>query len=534
MMFKRFLSTILICICIAAAVPISVFAEDEVKTDGLPKGDILLIYSDQASDTMKDEVMQMVALLTYQSFQVTFAPASDCISQVENYSDIICYQVEKYPRELLTELNNLENTADAENENPDTNIKIMFVGNVLLKDYLNSTSRSSEYIEDNNSIGKITYSFDGLNDKEELCDEDGFIFLNGDLDYTSGSVEVGNIEGYVAATKGALSHISVSDINKSLVKSAINKEIAYWKWPYDGEPHIYAQYIVLDKVYPFQNPDKSLEIVNMFASMEEPFIISVMPIYSNAEYPSMQHFCEVLRYAQDNGGTIALNSPINQQTDFDAALVNEYMTTAIQAYMNQGVVPMAMEIPSNWVFSDDTADVISRFSTIIVSDDVDENITINMDCNTNKVYKDGHQWIGPSIALDSSGVSYTRVASTAVNIDMDDDIEHIRAIVKACQESNVPLKSLWDIEHSFWSDEDVMNYKNHIILVNGERIKQDFEPTVYEEKYEYNRNMIKRFSKDLSGENHKLIIAVVAVSIIFILFIVLARRNNRKRFFHEE
>ena len=153
---------------------------------------------------------------------------------------------------------------------------------------------------------------------------------------------------------------------------------------------------------------------------------------------------------------------------------------------------------------------------------------------TNLVYRDGHQWIAPAIRLDADGVSYTKAYSSAVYLDMMQDMEVLEKQVQACRDSAIPLKSLWEVEHSFWTNEDVMSCKNRIILVNGKRQDTGFVPTEYEEEYAYRRNMLQRFSKDLSEENSKLITAVVAVSVLFLLFIFLARRSNRRRFFYQE
>ena len=94
------------------------------------------------------------------------------------------------------------------------------------------------------------------------------------------------------------------DLANRLIKAAVQKEIALWKWPYNGEPHTYAQYIVLNRVYPYQDPNQLLEIVNYLVEKREPFVVAVMPIYTNGTFPAMQKFCEILRYAQDNGGTV--------------------------------------------------------------------------------------------------------------------------------------------------------------------------------------------------------------------------------------
>jgi hypothetical protein len=61
-------------------------------------------------------------------------------------------------------------------------------------------------------------------------------------------------------------------------------------------------------------------------------------------------------------------------------------------------------------------------------------------------------------------------------------------------------------------------------------IENTFFPTEYEEEFSYNRNVLSRFSKDLTSENQKLVVAVSIISFLFLLFILIARYNNRKKF----
>ena len=523
MMYKvKYSLLLLICILCMPLTP--AYASDVPSNEAELRGDILIVYSDAASDEEIKAVSDMVEILTYQAFQVAFAEASDSMDMIEQYDYIICYHMERYPEEIIPLLQSCRET------------EILFIGNTFMKDYMDTGNKSvgRDYIESSVNVGKIIYFFDELSSKEGLSNEDEFVFLEGKLDYQSGTLLVDDIEGYVVASKGNITHMALSDMNDALVKAIFSREVAVWKWPYSGTPHVYAQYIVLNEVYPFVEPEKLLSVVELMVDAHEPFVISVMPVYLNGEYPAMQRFCEILRYAQDNGGTIIIHAPINQDTKIDADTMNAYLTMATNYYLAQGVYPMALQAPSVWMYDENAMKVIGRFSTIFATDEEDPLVEFPADVHTNKVYKDGHQWVGPAIALDATGVSYTKVYSTAVYIDISEDVDTITNKINACRQSFVPLKSLWDIAHSFWTDEAVMNYKNKIILVNGERVEYTFEPTEFEEDYDYHRNMLKRFSKDLSSENSKLLVAVIIVSTLFIFFILVARYNNRRKFFHSK
>ena len=99
-------------------------------------------------------------------------------------------------------------------------------------------------------------------------------------------------------------------------------------------------------------------------------------------------------------------------------------------------------------------------------------------------------------------------------------------------ESEVPLKNLMDANHEVRTNEDEIIYRNGYLTVNGENRNLDYEPGEYPEEFDYKRNMLERVSKDLTGQNQKLIFAVVTVSILFVAFILIARYRSYKRFFY--
>lgn len=538
MMFKNVKKVVVALCCLLFFLQTSIETVAK-ETDKLPQGDILIIYSDAASNKEIENVRSMVEYLTYQSFQVTYASASDSLRYLDEFSSIICYKIEKYPKEIIQALaerekegnDRLKKREKVKNSSGEKDIRLLFIGNEFLQAYLNETGREQTYIESAKETGKLKYYFSDSDEKEALVKEDNFLFLSEKLDYQAGEINVEGLKGYFCARIGALTHIPVTDLTNDLILASFVKEVALWKWPYRGEPYTYAQYIVLDKVYPFQNEEKLLQVIDYLIGRKQPFVISVMPIYDHGNYPSMQRFCEILRYAQANGGTIILHSPINQMPDFDTEIINDSITTAVQIYMAQGVYPMGIEVPRNWMFYQDTIEIMSRFRTVLVSEEEDTLIKPDKDSNTNLVYQDGHQWIAPNVSLDNNGVSYLKTNSFAVKLDISKDLEVIENKIDACITSFVPLKNLWDMEHSFWTEEDIMSYKNQIIRVNGKRVEKDFIPTEYEKEFKYNRNTLQRYSKDLTKVNRRLIIVVLIISFLFITFILAARHRNKQTFF---
>ena len=497
----------------------------------IPEGEILVVYSDGAEDNTLEKVDDIIEILTYQNFKVSYGTASECVTELNKFAYILCYDLKNYSSEFLSSLETYEDTALRQNGQQSGHI--LFVGNECIREYYDSTGRSGDYVTVNSSVGKIEYSFDGLTAREGMVKEDFFLFLKDISGYKNGSITVNQTRGYFCARDGAITHIPAADMNDNLFLAAFIKEAALWKWPYKGTPFVYAQYIVIDKVYPYQDPAKLLEVVKLFVEQQTPFVLSVMPIYVNGDYPAMEQFCEVLRYAQANGGGIIINAPINQMTVFDKKTVQEYLNMALEVYLGHGVYPLALKVPRNWMFNEDTVDIMRRFKTIFTSEVRDTYIE-QTEMSGNLVYKDGHAWVGTAVALDDLGTSYLSVYSSAVPVSMNSEIADIKEIIEACRKSPIPLKSLWDMEHSSWTEKNLMSYKNGNLLLDNKKMDLSYVPGTYDENYNYKRYMLQRFSRDLTSQSRKLIILVAVTSALFVIFIFLARRINRRKYFLKE
>lgn len=493
MMFKK-LTGFLLLLFLVFTRPLYADAKEERS---LPKGEVLIIYSDDASKEQMENVSRIVEILTWEGVQTTFAPALKCVGKIDKYENIILYELDTCPSGLTEEIWKVEGSRN-----------LLFVGNCFLKKYLDYTLRSAAYDSYEGEVGTVVYELEVYQPRQSLAVMEKPVFLK-KYEYQSGKVFAGALEKYFCARQGRITHISVSDLSNPLVLSAFTRELSVWRKEGWQE---YARYYCIDKVYPFQNPARLLEAVKEAQERNSFFIISVMPVYNHEDYPAMQQFCEVLKYAQDNGGMIFLHAPVNQMDSFDVDLVNEALSQAINAYVKQGVYPMGLQIPGNWIRNSDTVEVMSRFKTIMVSEETDRQI--EEDWNRvygNLVYQNDHQWIVPVITTEKEENSCISVYGSFL----------------------LP-EDLWGISHSFYTNTDTMVYKDEQIYLNGIPMDKTYVPAEAETDFSYKRNQIQRFSRDLTSENHKLLAAVIIVALLFIIFIIVARRNNRSRFFYED
>lgn len=489
MMFKKFMSFLLLFLLVFSR-PLCVSAKEG---RGLPRGEVLILYSDDASEEQIENVCRIVEILTYEGVQTTFASAMECAGKLDEYDSIILYELETYPSQLLEEIWKAEGRG-----------RLLIVGNVFLKSYLDYTLRSTSYSSCAGEVGTFVYEFEMQSPKQSLAVLKEPAFLK-KYEYESGKVLVGTLEKYFCARQGRITHISVSDFSNPLVLSAFTRELSLWR---KGSVEEYVCCNVLDEVYPFQNPGELLETVKEMKDANSFFIISVMPIYSHEDYPAMQQFCEVLKYAQDNGGMIFLHAPVNHMNSFDVDLVNEYLSLAVNVYIKQGVYPMGLQVPENWIKNSDGIEVMSRFKTILVSRETDAQLEEDwIKASGNLVCQNDHQWIVPANTIGQEGEHYI---------------------------SLLPSLNLWEASHSFYTNTDTMTYKDGQISINGIPVDKTYVPAEPEADFSYKRNQLQRFSRDLTSENNKLLMAVIFVALLFVIFIIVARRNNRSRFFYED
>lgn len=518
MMFKSVMVLTTILWLLLSALP--VYAQEE--TAYLPSGEaeILLVHEEIPSPAQEEDIEYISLLASALNRSLDFGTPRQCADVVSKYKYIICYNLDRVSRNFLEELEYFQGS-------------LLILGSTFPEEYLMQTGQGAYYI--NGEIqekGRLEYSFSEDNRFEELVEIKGMgaFLTNG---YASGEITAGDVTYPFCSQVGNVRFIPVTDYSGKLVKAALMQEIVQWMWPYQDTPPDYAQYFVLDKVYPFMSAERLKERVDVLIESGIPFVISVMPITQNTEFPSMKQFCQVLSYAQANGGAILLNVPIIHQTNVDIEELYEKLTDMTLAYTNYGVYPLGIEVPFSWTNDESYLKVLQRYRTVFVYDD-GENSGFQIEAHKNSLYYNYHQLVLPLIELDHTGTSYLKCYSSALYFDSGAEIEVLEEKIKNCKDSSVPLKNLWDMSHSVWANDFWLNYENHILSINEEEIVVDFHPEVFDEEYDYGRNIIQRITVSLQNQNKVLMILVAVIVVLFVSFIAYARKRNKRDFLYED
>lgn len=497
--------------------------QEEETVSPLEEGsELLLIYPELPTDEQQETIEQLENAATALGRRMEYASASTAAGYIDQYQAVICYALTGEEEEVFGELRRYDG-------------QLLFLGADGMAAYLTATGRQAAIGTGyGTSNAQLTYTFRDTEEAvklveiEQVCDFSILEYQSGTLETDYGEypffAEVGLTDSEQTAR-----YCPLTEFSGSVLEAALIQELNTWLWPYNDMPTDYAQYLVLDEVYPFMPTDELMEKVQVCIDEDIPFVISVMPIYTNTDYPAMQQFCEVLRYAQSNGGAVILHAPIlrSEVSDWDAFY--ESVTTATTAYTDQGVYPLGIEVPESWIWKEDYLSFMKRYRTAFVYNDTDAS-GFTLDAQTNLLYQNYHQLIMPAITLDDRGTSWLTCYSSAVYLDVSEDTEKLQECIDALHDSAVPLLSLWDMAHSVWANNFHMEYSSYQLTINDEVRSLRYEAEAYPEDYDYQRNTLARFTVSLAQQNKVLMVVCVAAVAIFLGLMLWATKVRRNEF----
>lgn len=486
-------------------------------------GNILLIHNNIPDDNEIINIEKIVMICTSLGKVVDYGSVNECQGIMDKYDNVIIYHIDEDAPELIRQIEAY-------------NGRLMIIGSTFMKSVLYGVNRADLFIEEENQDkGTLTFSFDGNKYFEALAKADGLCQFEYGY-YQNGKLEVAGKDFPFCAQVYKARFIPITEFTEKLEYAALINEIEYWLWPYNNDTPDFAQYIVLDQVYPFMPASVLLEKVDTLIDAQMPFVISVMPVTQNTDYPAMQQFCQVLSYAQANGAVIIMHAPIIHKklsdTEADVAELCQKMTEMTMAYVDNGVYPMGIQVPYHWLNKQPYQDLLGRYRTVFVYDD-GEKSAFDIKAHTSFYTRQGHQSVFPMVELEEKGASSLNSFSSALYYDMTDEDVRLIDIIEVTSKSGTPFKNLKDANHSVWLDNYVIQYVDGQLVLNGEDASFNYEVKEYDEEFQYHRELLERITVSLQNQNKVLMIIVVVVIFIFGSFILLARKRQRQRFLSE-
>ncbi len=104
-------------------------------------------------------------------------------------------------------------------------------------------------------------------------------------------------------------------------------------------------YVLLDEVYPFSDLVMLCQTADAFNKNGIPFIVRIMPVYDNLDYPAFQRYTQALLYVQSKGGSIVLHDPIVREYESERETLDKKMARAKTAFANANIILLDMDLP---------------------------------------------------------------------------------------------------------------------------------------------------------------------------------------------
>ncbi len=126
-------------------------------------------------------------------------------------------------------------------------------------------------------------------------------------------------------TEVLIPYLNQSDLSMILLGAVFQKHFG------NSEPG--SMYVLIDEIYPFSDLGMLCDTADLLYKNAIPFIVRMMPVYDNLDYPAFLRYAQVLRFIQSRNGTIVIHDPIvrNEMIREPLDVKMDRMTNALAA-----------------------------------------------------------------------------------------------------------------------------------------------------------------------------------------------------------
>ena len=207
------------------------------------------------------------------------------------------------------------------------------------------------------------------------------------------------------------------------------------------------------------------------------------------------------------------------------------VTDAVTALTDRGVYPLGYDVPYSWLWDEDALIWMRRSRTVFLHEDEDP-VNFTRQTRRNIAYDNYNNLIFPVLDLAKDGQNTVLQFPAAQRISASVSLRELEANLDRVKSNRNSYYSLWDSDQSLWADNLHLSYHGGSVTLNDELQSLVYTPEPYEENYDYQRNILKRFTVSLQNESHFLIGLVAVVTVLFLGMIFYARAQTRKYFFY--
>ena len=488
-------AALLLLLCLLA-VPAWADAQEETP-------EILILHESNPAGETLDSLRQLADLATAMGKRANLATPEQ-VPDYRGYTLILCYDLrsDEVLAEALTR----------------SRARLVFLGGELLPECLERAGTESvpEAASRRGIHGVLRFSAQGET-QEQIVLLPPSVY-SPDAAEQSGQIEAEGLTLPFWSQWEKIAYVPLTDFRTALPLAALEERLGSWLgWAKDT-----GRYLILEDVYAYMPAQTLLDRVEALKDSGLPFAVSVMPVYQNGDYPAMARFCQVLRYAQDCGGTILLHAPIQRQGSPDFEALDGSMAQTMENLARWGVYPAALEVPYSYLWDRQALDWLACTGTAFVYED-SAAPGFYAETVENLAAFCGNTWILPGPSLDGQGgARITRLSAASA-------LEELRAELN--QAAAFRWSDLRDADQYLRLGDHTVQLRGGVLTYSGTGESSE-ESWAVPEDFDYQRNVLKRVTINIQQESRFLIIMVAVVTVLFLGMILYARVRQYRHFLY--
>jgi len=261
-------------------------------------------------------------------------------------------------------------------------------------------------------------------------------------------LQYGNIEKGRISEDDCIVIIPYSFDSQSQYKSVIdtytnNKVIIYegqniWDEETVGNK---GSFIVIDKIYPFSDLNKLMDIADMIHNRGISPIFIVMPVYDNYNLEAYNKYIEVLKYISRRGGYFFIHEPIINEDGTYNMDPKPIFAKAVEEYRKRGLEIVGIKLSCDRVFSNSSLYQGLNLPFLLVTEQKGK-VDTNLDLYKVTDITRKHLMI-TGTSSDSFDFFFTKddfLPYRAVNFDINKDIKDLNYLLSIFHSHKIPVR----------------------------------------------------------------------------------------------
>ncbi len=282
--------------------------------------------------------------------------------------------------------------------------------------------------------------------------------------------------------------------------------------------------VVIPNIYPFSDLMLLVETTNKLYEYGIPFTVGIVPVTENIEYPAMQNYYQVLRYAQSKNGSIVIHQPDQQTTNGIIENSNTIIDKEVKILIENGIYPLGIIASEEMLFTTQKEDnLLSSFSSGVIIQNDNETIIEN---------KSSWGFEKSSLGITMQQIDDTRSNTrryhnygidTTIIIDLSEDLIALDGVIERLNYKWMKITDFKEIQNQ-WEIGDTSLYSDALgITINGMGVSLSYNDDEIIDDYDYQEKQQYSLEKIFNAGNRVLLIFVGLIIIVFIGILLLSR-----------